>query len=159
MTDAPAELYERDFYAWTQAQARELRRLNATRPNLPLDLPRLAEEIADLGKDRRDALRSWATRIIERLLLLEHSSAQDPRRHWTREVISFRREIGNRLTKALRADLRRRLPKLYDDARRGLATELGRFGEADVVARLPERCPYTLEQVLGDWWPDGGEQP
>ena len=73
-------------------------------------------------------------------------------------MISFRREIGNRLTKALRADLRRRLPKLYDDARRGLATELGRFGEVDVVARLPERCPYTLEQVLGDWWPDGGEQ-
>src|SRR4051794_9094740 len=96
MTDAPAELYERDFYAWTQVQARELRRLNATRPNLALDLPRLAEEIADLGKDRRDELRSWATRIIERLLLLEHYPAQDPRRHWTREVISFRREIGNR---------------------------------------------------------------
>ena len=73
MTDAPAELYERDFYAWTQAQARELRRLGATRTTLPLDLPRLAEEIADLGKDRRDALRSWATRIVERLLLLEHS--------------------------------------------------------------------------------------
>jgi len=76
MTDAPAELYERDFYAWTQAQARELRRLNATRPNLPLDLPRLAEEIADLGKDRRDALRSWATRVIERLL---SSSTPRPR--------------------------------------------------------------------------------
>ena len=74
-------------------------------------------------------------------------------------MISFRREVGNRLTKALRADLRRRLPKPYGDARRGLATELGRFGGADVVARQPERCPYTLEQVLGDWWPDGGEQP
>src|SRR5947209_18441405 len=94
MTTSPTDLYEQDCYAWTQAQARELRRFAATRPNLPLDLPHLAEEIADLGKDRRDALRSWATRIIEHLLLLEHSPAQDPRRHWTREVISFRREIG-----------------------------------------------------------------
>ena len=58
MTVQPAELYERDFYAWTQAQARGLRRFAATRPNLPLDLPHLAEEIADLGKERRDALRS-----------------------------------------------------------------------------------------------------
>ena len=28
-----------------------------------------------------------------------------------------------------------------------------RYGEADVAARLPERCPYGLDQVLGDFWP------
>ena len=73
----PAELYEQDFYAWTQAQARELRRFADTRPNLPLDLPHLAEEIADLGKEQRNSLRSWTTRVIEHLLLLEHSPAID----------------------------------------------------------------------------------
>ena len=154
MPNPAADLYERDFYAWTQAQARELRRLAATRPNVPLDLPRLAEEIADLGKDRRDALRSWTTRIIEHLLLLEHSPAVEPRRHWTREIITFRNDIEDRLTGRLRADLRRQLPRLYAKARRGLATELERFGEGHVAARLPAACPYTLEQVLGDWWPD-----
>ena len=161
MAEIPAELYERDFYAWTQAQARELRRFASTRPNLPLDLPHLAEEIADLGKDRRDALRIWATQIIEHLLLLEHSPASEPRRHWTREVIHSRREIDNRLTGTLRADLRRRLPKLYEDARRGLAAELGRLDEANVVERLPAQCPYALDQVLGEWWPedrDGGDR-
>src|SRR4051794_20770149 len=105
MTDKPPELDKRELLARTQVQAREPRPLHSAPPNLPHDPPPLAEEIADLGKDRRDALRSWATRIIEHLLLLEHSPAQDPRRHWTREVISFRREIGSRLTKALRADL------------------------------------------------------
>jgi hypothetical protein len=153
MTAHPAELYDQDFYAWTQAQARELRRFASTRPNLPLDLTHLAEEIADLGKDRRDRLRSWTTRIIEHLLLLEHSPAREPRRHWTHEIITFRRDIDERLSKTLRADLRRRLPKLYENARRGLVTELGRFGEVDVAAGLPATCPYTLEQVLGDWWP------
>lgn len=154
MPASAADLYDSDFYAWTQAQARELRRFAATRPNVPLDLPHLAEEIADLGKDRRDALRSWTIRIIEHLLLLDHSSATEPRRHWTREIIAFRNDIDERLTKTLRADLRRRLPQLYAKARRGLVTELDRFGESHVAARLPEACPYTLEQVLGDWWPE-----
>jgi hypothetical protein len=36
------ELYEADFFAWTQQQSKELRRFARTRPNLPLDLPHLA---------------------------------------------------------------------------------------------------------------------
>ena len=148
------DLYERDFYAWTRRQASELRRWAVTRPNLDLDLAHIAEEIADLGREQRNALRSWTVRILEHLLLLQHSSASEPRRHWTREVISFRAEISARLTRTLRADLARRLPALYDQARRQLTTELERFGEAGTAARLPPDCPYTLQQVIGDWWPD-----
>jgi hypothetical protein len=47
------DLYEEDFYAWTQAQAKELRRFARLRPNLPLDLGHIALEIADLGKEQR----------------------------------------------------------------------------------------------------------
>ena len=54
MSAAPVEqLYEDDFYAWTQAQAKELRRFARSRPNLPLDLAHIAEEIADLGTEQR----------------------------------------------------------------------------------------------------------
>ena len=59
------ELYEDDFFAWTQLQAKELRRFARTRPNLPLDLAHIAEEIADLGKSQRRFLRSWTRRIVE----------------------------------------------------------------------------------------------
>jgi Domain of unknown function DUF29 len=155
MSDA-AELYERDFYAWTRTQARELRRFAATRPNVPLDLPHLAEEIADLGSERRDSLRSWTARIIQHLLLLEHSPARDPRAHWVSEISDFRDDITRRLSKTLRRDLQRRLPTLYDEAVRGLRPKLAAYGEHDAAARLPETCPYTLEQVLGPWWPQGG---
>jgi Domain of unknown function DUF29 len=154
MHEAQADLYDRDFYAWTQRQAKALRRWAASRPNLDLDLAHIAEEIADLGKEQRSALRSWAVRIIEHLLLMEHSPATEPRRHWTREIINFRGEIESRLTRTLRADLTRQLPALYERARRQLLTELDRFGEGDVARRLPDRCPYTLAQVLGDWWPN-----
>jgi hypothetical protein len=148
------DLYERDFYAWTRRQASELRRWAATRPNLDLDLAHIAEEIAGLGREQRNALRSWTVRILEHLLLLQHSQATEPRRHWTREVINFRAEIAARLTRTLRADLARRLPTLYDQARRQLAIELDRFGESDIAGRLPTDCPYTLQQVIGDWWPE-----
>jgi hypothetical protein len=155
MTESPsaADLYERDFYAWSQAQARELRRFARMRPNLPLDLPHLAEEIADLGKDRRDALRSWVRRIIEHLLLLEHSPARDPRNHWEGEIAVFRNDIRDRLSRTLRRDLQRRLPQLYQDARQVAERKMGKHGEGAAAERLPAECPYTLEQVLGDWWP------
>ena len=77
-----AELYEDDFYAWTQLQAKELRRLARARPNLPLDLAHIAEEIADLGAEQKRRLRSWTRRILEHLLLLTYSPSQEPRRGW-----------------------------------------------------------------------------
>ena len=148
------ELYEEDFFAWTRSQAKELRRFARSRPNLPLDLAHIAEEIADLGTSRRDALRSWTRRIIEHLLLLEHARATEPRRGWIEEVLSFRSEIEDRLSATLRRDLRRQLPRLYERARRDARKKLEIYGEADASARLPECCPYTLDQALGDFWPD-----
>lgn len=62
------DLYEHDSFAWTRRQSKELRRFARTRPNLPLDLTRIAEEIADLGEEQRNAVRSWTIRIIEHLL-------------------------------------------------------------------------------------------
>ena len=152
-TGHAAALYDEDFFAWTQAQARELRRFARTRPDVALDVEHIAGEIADLGTERRDALRSWTARIIEHLLLLEHSPAQEPRRGWIDEIVNFRSEIERRLSRTLERDLKRRLPLLYDEAWRNLQRKLERYGEAEVAERLPGDCPFTLEQVLGDFWP------
>lgn len=152
-TTLPEKLYERDFFAWTRVQARELRRFARARPNLPLDLAHIAEEIADLGNERRDALRSWSTRIIEHLLLLEFSPAEPPRRNWAAEIVTFRNEIDLRLSASLRRDLERQLPQLYQRARRSLSRKMAIHGEAEAAEVLPEACPYTLDQILSDWWP------
>jgi hypothetical protein len=74
------DLYEEDFFAWTQLQAKELRRFARIRPNAHLDLAHIAEEIADLGKSQRDSLRGWTRRIIGHLLLIAYSPADQPRR-------------------------------------------------------------------------------
>jgi Domain of unknown function DUF29 len=149
-----AELYDHDFFAWTQLQAKELRRFARSRPNLPLDLAHIAEEIADLGTEQRNAVRSWTARVIEHLLLLEHSPASDPRRGWINEIVTLRRDIERRLTPVLRRDLKRHLEARYEEARGDLARKLALYGEAHVADRLPTTCPYALDQVLGDFWPD-----
>ncbi len=49
MAASPGDLYERDFYAWTRDQARALRCLAETQPDLPLDLLHLIEEVDGIG--------------------------------------------------------------------------------------------------------------
>jgi hypothetical protein len=155
----PQELYEADFYAWTQAQAKELRRLAHTRPNLPLDLAHIAEEIRDLGKSEQDAVFSLAQQILQHLLLIEHSPAIDQRLHWADEIDGFRDQIERKLSPSILRRLQRALGDLYGAARRRVPREMERHGERQAAAALPEACPYTLEQIVGDWEPDTSNTP
>jgi hypothetical protein len=148
-------LYETDFYAWTQAQAEELRRFARTRPNLPLDLAHLAEEIEDLGMSERSAVFSLVRLIIQHFLLVAHSPASEQRRHWLDEVDEFRSQIEDKLTPTIRRDLAAELDAIYDRARRNVARKMRRYGEDAAAADLPRGRPFTLEQILGDWEPDG----
>ena len=102
-----------------------------------------------MGKEQRNAVRSWTIRIIEHLLLLDHSPTQAPRRGWLREVMTFRDEIEDRLTPTLRRDLQRQLPRLYGKARQRALLDLEPY-EGDLAARLPTDCPYTLGDILGE---------
>jgi hypothetical protein len=154
MTDV-AELYEQDFYAWTRVQAAELRRLKALRPNVPLDIDHIAEEIEDLGTAVRKGVRSQVRRILAHFLKLHYSPSQEPRAGWEQSIFEARDELADDLTAALRRDLEVRLGQLYVRSRRAAAYELCRFGEANAAAALPDECPYTLEDVLrDDWYPE-----
>ena len=95
-----------------------------------------------MGKEQRNALRSWTTRIIEHLLLLEHSAG------------TFRSDIEPRLTPTLRSDLHRQMPRLYELMLRHIGKKLEVHGEAAALVDLPQRSPYTLDQILGPWWPE-----
>ena len=107
------DLYDEDFYAWTQHQAAALRRLAAEHWNGPLDLERLAEEVEDLGSERRDAVLSLLERLLLHLLKLEYSPGDRPRRGWLITVRNARAALHRRLTGTLarrrRAAARRQL--------------------------------------------------
>jgi hypothetical protein len=64
-----------------------------------------------------------------------------------------RRDLELDLTPTLRRELERDLEHLYGRTRRDLAGTLRDFNEHKAADRLPEACPYSLEQVIGEWLP------
>jgi hypothetical protein len=67
--------------------------------------------------------------------------------------------LDDKLTRTLRADLRRNLPKLYRKARALTERKLKAYGEHEAAARLPAECPYTLDQLLDEaFYPDLGSE-
>ena len=144
-------LYEEDFYAWTQQQAALLRRLPPVANEL--DLEHIAEEIEDLGRSDLRAARSLCQHIIEHLLKLEYSGLEDPADHWRDEIVEWRLQLEQILTRSIVAKLD--LAGCYRNA-----LKLVRRPERDVpglISRLPAECPYTFEQIGGasgeDWFP------
>jgi hypothetical protein len=154
---SPERLYDGDFYAWTQRQAPELRRLAKYRPNLPLDLAHIAEEIRDLGKSERDAVFGFARQIMQHLLLLQHSPAGGNRPHRMDEIDEFRAQMKRKLSPTIRRQLKRELGELYAEGRRIVERKMLRYREEEAAAALPSACPYTLDQIVGGRLP--GEVP
>jgi hypothetical protein len=154
MATRPEQLYEDDFYAWTRDQARALRRLAASRPNLTLDFAHLIEEVADLGISQRDAVHSQLRRIIGHCLKLKYSPARDPRAGWYETIIQARTEIEDKISRTIRRGLPRRLPRLWQQARRDTAAAFRLHGEHATADALPDTCPYRLADLLRhDWYP------
>ena len=91
--------------------------------------------------------------IIEHLLKLQYSPAQEPRNAWRASVREHRRRLRRDLTPRLRQILSAELPELYSEIRDDTAALLRDYGEDAAAAALPADCPYVLDQITGDWWP------
>ncbi len=155
MPDGPR--YDDDFYAWTQHQAKVLREMPAT--DNRFDREHVAEEIEDLGKSERDAVRSQIRRIIEHLLKLAYSPAAQPQLDWLDTIDDAREMIADKMTPTLRRDAESNLTKSYDQARRRAARSLKRHGEAAAADALPPTCPYSLDDICReDWYPERAQR-
>ena len=140
------DLYERDYYAWVQQQVRALRERRIE----GLDWDNLAEEVADLGKSEKRALRSQLARLVEHLLKIDVAPARTRAqnlRGWQVSVRAARRAITELLEE--NPSLQPELPQIY------LRAYLD--GRDEVLASLklpesaiPEEPPWSAEQVLRD---------
>jgi hypothetical protein len=134
------QLYERDFYAWTQEQAALLRSGQLER----LDRVHLAEEIEALGRQERREL-------VNRLgILLGHLLKWQFQPHlrgksWRATLSEQRRQIQRLLKESpsLKPELAAALAEAYQDGILLVVKETP-LSEDD----LPPDCPYTLEQVM-----------
>ena len=138
--------YETDFYLWTQQQAGLLRQgLIAT-----VDIENIAEEIESMGKSERHALGSYLKNILMHLLKWQY---QPERRgnSWKLSIINGRDGIERSLeySPSLAPQLTTMAAAEYRRARKMAAAETGL-----PLITFPDQCPFTVEQITGDYWPD-----
>jgi hypothetical protein len=152
--DDTATFYEADPYAWALVQADLLR---AGRFG-DLDLAHLIDEVADLARAQRSAVLNNARIVVEHLLKLAHSPAGEPRNSWRATVREHRQRLALDLTRTLRRELGEALPRIYRLARSAAEGALRDHGEDGAAVALPPTCPFDLDHVTGDWWPDDPRQ-
>ena len=148
------DLYRSDYYAWSQRQAAELRRLKDERANTRLDLENLAEEVESLGRSDLRRVKSQLRRIIEHLLKRQFSPAAEPRQGWRETVLEARQDIDDYLTPSMRHEVEADLERDYAKARAKTVLAFERHGEGEAAAELPIASPYALAELLdSEWWP------
>jgi hypothetical protein len=161
-------LYDEDFVLWSEQQAESLRAAAQGGSNQHIDWENVAEEIGDLARSERRALRNQVRRIIIHLIKLEHSPAPNPRPGWRESIGDARVQIEDMLSDS--PSLKREIDGVIRDqtergARLAIA-DLEDRGELDssLARELKAKSyldlfAYTEEQVLGDWFPPGPKKP
>jgi hypothetical protein len=149
MGSTPAKtLYDTDFAEWSARMAELLRAGRMSE----VDLEHVAEEIEDLGKRDRFAVYSQMLRLllhqIKRRIQPEQESAS-----WRHSIINSQVRIMHKLkdSPSLVGYLEQELPDIYVRAARGALFETGVKS-----SNLPDQCPFTLDQLLGEFdlkWP------
>ena len=135
-----ARLYDKDFLLWTEEIARLLR----ARRLDELDIEHIAEEIEDMGKSQRKELESRLAVLL--VHLLKWGWQRDKRSNsWKATVANQRAEIRRlfRQSPSLRTHVPDSLAECYADAVEEASLETGLPADT-----LPQRCPFTPEQIL-----------
>lgn len=135
-------LYETDFYAWTQEQAKLLSHHQWSQ----LDLLNLIEEIESLGRQERQELRNRLSVLTGHLLKWEYQPEQRSR-SWLARIRVQRRETLKLLSDnpSLKPYLEEALQEAYENGR-DLAS-----GEINLsLSTFPKACSYRLEEILSD---------
>ena len=136
------DLYEKDFYAWTQETAKALREQDFSR----IDMEHLIEEIESVGASEKRELESRLEVLLLHLLKWQIQPSLRGK-SWELTIKEQRRKIARRLknTPSLKNNLDELLKDVYGDSILAAQKETG-LDESS----FPKNCPYTLEQILDD---------
>jgi hypothetical protein len=140
------DLYERDFYVWTQEQAAALRAAGKSggRSNA-VEWERLAEEVEDLGKSEYREAASYVTRILEHFFKLAWTQRDEPKAGWRAEIDVFRLNLEAALTASLRTKVEADLERLHRIAAKQATVS---FLNHEPDAPRDETLRWGLEEVL-----------
>ena len=137
-----ADLYERDFYEWTQHNAELLRSGRIA----DADAMHLAEEIGDMGKRERRALLSRAA-VLWAHLLKWQAQPERRSRSWEATIRVQRRELTKLLADmpSLKPILQESFDEVYADAVLLAVADTNLSEES-----FPSVPPFGLDQLLSE---------
>jgi hypothetical protein len=135
------QLYESDENLWLEETIDLLKQQQFNN----LDVENLIEELISLRKRDLARVKSLLRQIIIHLLLLQFWQLEYERnhRHWIGEVKTFRYDLNNHLTTSLKNKLEDDLDNIYHSAVDFVESKTD-------LTILPEKCPYSLDQLLYD---------
>jgi hypothetical protein len=141
-------LYETDFYGWTQQQA-ELLRVGKWSG---LDVVNLVEEIESLGKQQKQELRNRLGILIGHLLKWEYQPELRSK-SWKATIREQREEIVDILQE--NPSLK---PYLHEAIAKGFRQGINLVVRETTLEydNLPQECPYTTAQILDPQFPVDG---
>ena len=139
-------LYQQDYFAWTQQQAKMLRAGQMS----TVDAQNLAEEIEDLGRSEKRALASRMTVLLAHLLKWQYQPELRSK-SWQHPIATQRKEVHYEL--AASPSLK---PLFSDPEWMDLvwpcATVLAGQETGIDIDTFPEASPWGMSDVLRDGW-------
>jgi len=140
--DVTANLYESDFYAWTNEQSVLLRAGNLA----SADITNIAEEIESMGRSEKRELINHLKVLLLHLLKWQFQPALRGR-SWRLTIEGQRKELDEHLADnpSLKSKLNDAIISAYGHALIAAEkeTELAR-------STFPPECPYTFAQLVDD---------
>jgi hypothetical protein len=140
-------LYDDDILLWSEQQAAVIRRLGATRRDLPneLDVENVAAEIESVGRSELAAVQSNLQLILVHLIKLLVEPEAGSTRHWRSEIAAFYSEARRRYSPSMRQRID--VDELWQSAREQsmLAYE---GAQQHLVGALPMNCPFSLDDLI-----------
>ncbi|MEG3438765.1 DUF29 domain-containing protein [Pannus brasiliensis CCIBt3594] len=136
------DLYEKDFVAWADETAEQLRRGEID----GLDWEHIIEEIEGLGTSERRKVDSYLAQLLIHLLLYQYweSEREWCARGWKDEIGNFRLELEFSLeSRTLYNYFLQKIDIVYPKSVRRV------IEKSELPAStFPETCPFTPEQLL-----------
>ncbi|WP_083767392.1 DUF29 domain-containing protein [Rippkaea orientalis] len=88
-------LYQTDYYQWIEETVKQLEKGDYE----AVDWINLIEEVKDLGKSEKNAIKNLLIRLLEHLLKLFYWNSEKSynSRKWRSEIVNFRIQIQDKL--------------------------------------------------------------
>ena len=140
-------LYDQDFFAWANEQARLLRAGKLAQA----DIGHIAEEIESMGKAEKRELVSRLTVLLAQLLKWQFQPERRGK-SWRNTIATQRLEVADHL--ADNPSLRARLAQSVVDAYKRACLAAANETDLDTDA-FPATCRWSFQQIMDPgFWPD-----